>query len=169
MHAYTLNVRTWFDRINGNTYQSWLLRAAHGTVLHLSPMQYGSAQQAAHDAARYLKSAGLVPESVQYPRECMSIEHTGDGLRRAMHQWTWTTHEHADRTKPNGCRWDATSWHLFNSFGLLESFPKLTDARQAAVRRMAGGARLLFIERRAAGADRVVSVPWVTYTSTGPA
>jgi len=175
---YHLNIRTWFDRTNGNTYQSWLLRAAHGTVLHVSPMQYGTAQQAAHDAARYLKAAGLVPESVQYPRECMTIEHAGDGLQRDMHRYTWSVTDHKP-SKPAGLKWardwrratgeNHTEWAVMSAHGMHSGHASLTEARAAAARLMRDGMRECWIERRAYNGVRSRGIVWSTYTRTGPA
>lgn len=55
-----LEIRTWRDKINGNTYstaQVW----ANGKIVNQTRMSYGDAMQREHEAKTALIEAGLIP------------------------------------------------------------------------------------------------------------
>lgn len=62
-----LNARTWFDKINGNSYFSAKLVLDYGKETqreYFLPFQYGYGEQYQYEALNELKRAGEVPDNL---------------------------------------------------------------------------------------------------------
>lgn len=165
-HLYTLHIRTWFDRVNRNTYSSgWLVPVPHRPG-QIFPMQYGQPAQLARDVAR---SRGL-------PLELIDVQHAVEVRKSELYRHAWRVEQHARQSAPKGTRW-AGAWRKVSGEShdeyvvcradgqYLDSAPTLALARKLAIQRMSDGLRECHIERIAYSAVRRVSVPIETYLS----
>jgi hypothetical protein len=62
-----LNARTWFDKVNGNSYFSAKLVLDYGTEAqreYFLPFQYGYGDQYQYEALNELKRAGEIAENI---------------------------------------------------------------------------------------------------------
>ncbi len=154
MTIATLHIRTWFDRVNGNTYSSGWLTKPTGQVLQVFPMQYGQPGQLARDVSR----------ARGWPLDLIDVRPAVEVRKREMYAHIWRTENHTRQPAPVGTKWAGYIIRCAEG-GYLDSAPTLALARVKALQRMSGGMRECHVDRLAEGAVRRVFVPIVSYIS----